>query len=367
MFALICKRKIRYLMNKRMMKRKIQLIPVMFIYLFMVNCNNTNHTDNQSKTNDTTEKTIEKKEVIKIERFDQDILSLVKDSSMNSLNMLRTKYGTFLDSVFCKQIMKIWTRNDKYLITNILNFINDVDIQRIYSEVNVRCKNMDDIEKEYNDAIAHYRTLFPGKLVPRIYTMVNAFNYSVIAIDSAVVVGLELYLGSDCPFYTSLQYPMYKIHKLRREYIVRDAMECWLKSDYDNTVGKHDLVSQMVYKGKILYTLDKLLPDADDTIKTGFTKKQMEWCKSSEGAIWTFFIEKKLLFSTNETKYESYINDGPTSKGMPKESPANAGSWIGWQIVKKYMKEHPEISIKQLLENMDAQKILNDSKYKPQV
>ena len=333
----------------------------------MVACNNSNHTDNQAKTTDTVEKISGNKEAIKIGRFDQDILTFTKDSSLKTLYQIRNKYGTFLDSVFCKQIMKIWTRNDKYLITNIINFINDVDIQRIYAEVNARFKNMDDVEKSYNDAVSNYKKLFPSKLVPKIYTMVNAFNYSVISIDSAVVVGLELYLGSDCPFYVSLQYPMYKIHKLRREFIVRDAMECWLKSDYDNAVGKHDLVSQMIYNGKILYALDKLLPDADDSIKTGFTKKQLEWCKASEGAIWTFFIEKKLLFSTNETQYESYVNDGPTSKGMPKESPANTGSWMGWQIVKKYLSSHPEISLRQLFETEDAQKILRESKYKPQV
>ncbi len=343
------------------MNRKIYLF--LLLCLVLVNCSNPNHSENKDKT----EKPIDKKNGIKICRFDQDILALAKDSSLNTLHRIRDKYGYFLDTIFCKQIMKISAREDEYLITNLINFMNDVDIQRIYKEVVTQFKNMDQEEMQFKAAFDHYKTLFPNNFIPKVYTMINAFNYSAIAIDSAVVIGLELYLGGDCPFYSSLQYPSYRMRKLSKEYMVRDAMECWLKSDYDNANMKHDLMNQIIYNGKILYALDALLPELNDTIKTGFTKKQLDWCVASEGAIWTFFIEKKLLFSTNEKQYESFINEGPTSKGMPRESPSNAGSWIGWQIVKKYMKEHPELSIKQLLETQDAQKILSGSRYKPSV
>lgn len=350
----------------KLIKPVIMRISIALFCVFLACCHNPDD-KNKSSNKDTVNIQPEANGKIKIQRFDQDILALEKDSSLNSLHQLRKKYGTFLDTIFCKQIMRLWTAKDENLVRNLKDFLTDVDIKRIYGLVNARFKNVDDIEKGFNDAFDQYRKLFPGKVIPRVYTMVNALNYSAIAADSLIAVGLDLFLGSDCDMYPALQFPIYKTRKLRREYIVRDAMEEWIKSDYDDSKVKKDLISQMIYNGKILYALDLILPNADDTLKMGFTKNQLDWCNLSEGSIWTFFIEKKLLFSTDELTYARFINDGPTTQGMPKESPANVGCWVGWQIVRKYMKEHPEINLKQLLEDNDSRKILEGAKYKPAV
>ena len=49
-----------------------------------------------------------------------------------------------------------------------------------------------------------------------------------------------------------------------------------------------------------------------------------------------------------------------------KESPPRLGEWIGWQIVKSYMNNHPEITLQQLLHKNDSQEILIQSGYKPE-
>ena len=62
----------------------------------------------------------------------------------------------------------------------------------------------------------------------------------------------------------------------------------------------------------------------------------------------------------------SYVNNGPTSTGMPPESPGNIGSWIGWQIIKKYMHQHPEKKLLDILNDKnDAQTFLRESGYRP--
>ena len=40
-------------------------------------------------------------------------------------------------------------------------------------------------------------------------------------------------------------------------------------------------------------------------------------------------------------------------------------SWLGWQIVRKYMNAHPKLELQDLLVEKDARKILQDSGYKP--
>jgi uncharacterized protein YjaZ len=121
----------------------------------------------------------------------------------------------------------------------------------------------------------------------------------------------------------------------------------------------------MLYKGKVLYTLEKLLPELNDTVKFGYSKAQLDWCIKNESKIWSHFIEKKLLFAALRGDSFKYINEGPFTAGFPRESPGKIGVWLGYQIIKKYIDQHPNITLKQLYENHNAQQILSQSKYKP--
>jgi hypothetical protein len=40
---------------------------------------------------------------------------------------------------------------------------------------------------------------------------------------------------------------------------------------------------------------------------------------------------------------------------------------MGWQIVRKYMEENPNITLQQLMSERDAEKILRASGYKPKI
>ena len=39
--------------------------------------------------------------------------------------------------------------------------------------------------------------------------------------------------------------------------------------------------------------------------------------------------------------------------------------WLGWQIISAYMQRYPNTTLPQLLALRDAQKLLEQSKYKP--
>jgi hypothetical protein len=42
------------------------------------------------------------------------------------------------------------------------------------------------------------------------------------------------------------------------------------------------------------------------------------------------------------------------------------GTWVGWQIVRKYMDRNPKVTLQELMADDDYQKIFNESKYKPE-
>ena len=114
---------------------------------------------------------------------------------------------------------------------------------------------------------------------------------------------------------------------------------------------------QAIYQGKLLYFIDAMVPDLNDTIKIGFTALQLKWCRENEEKMWSFFIEHKMLYNTNEKEYIRFIQDGSTTQGFPEGAPGKTGCYIGWQIIRAYMKNN-DVTLQQLLNENDAQKIL---------
>jgi hypothetical protein len=122
----------------------------------------------------------------------------------------------------------------------------------------------------------------------------------------------------------------------------------------------------MIHQGKLMFFVDALLPEMQDSLKIGYTAKQIDWCERNEAQMWSQLIEYKMLYSNKRMDIIRYINNSPTTSGFPLESPGRTGVWIGWQIVRQYMEKFPETTLGDLMKNVDYQQILNDSKYFPE-
>ena len=121
----------------------------------------------------------------------------------------------------------------------------------------------------------------------------------------------------------------------------------------------------MVHNGKQLYVLDQLMPYTPDSIKLEVTAEQTQWLEDNELEMWAYFLKEDLLYSNDWQKIRKLVEYSPHSPGMPKEAPGRSGNWVGWQIVKAYMKQHPDTTLPELLAMEDAQALLDASRYKP--
>ncbi len=147
--------------------------------------------------------------------------------------------------------------------------------------------------------------------------------------------------------------------------MVYDMLRGWILSEFEPENKKDEVLTQIVNFGKSMYFMDALFPFAPDHYKIGFTADEIQWCKENETTVWTKMIEEQQLYSTDVNVIRALTGPGPFSPGFPKESPAQIGYWMGWQIVKKYMDEHPKTTIEELMKMEDAQSLLRQSKYKP--
>jgi hypothetical protein len=186
-----------------------------------------------------------------------------------------------------------------------------------------------------------------------------------------MAIGLDMFLGKNSKFYggISASIPRYQSNRFEPQYIVPRVAEVYVREELvkENDADR-SLLAKMVYNGKILYLMDQILPESTaDTVKIGFTNKQLTWAKQFEGNIWGVFLENDLLYQTDYQKIQVYLSDGPFTPGIGERgfSAPKLGIFIGWQIVKKYMATNPEVTLQKLMAETDAQKILTNSKYKP--
>ncbi len=300
----------------------------------------------------------------KARRFDQDLFNTTGSGNLPHFTTLKKKYGSFFD-LFTHRIIDIPEGPDTMVAHRLSLFINDAEISDIHRLTDSAYSSMTDVEQEMEIFLKHLSYHYPDKPVPGIVTYISAFNYAVITTDSVIGIGLDMFLGENTQYYARLGIPKYMFSKFRREYIVPSAVKAWFQSEYDVAAVKKELLSQLVYQGKLLYFSKAMSPEMNDTLLTGYTNEQLEWSKKSESDIWAFFIENKLLFNTDASLYAKFINDGPATSGFPKEAPGKLGSFIGWQIVQQYAEKNSELSLPEILAENDAQKILEQSGYKP--
>ncbi len=149
------------------------------------------------------------------------------------------------------------------------------------------------------------------------------------------------------------------------EHLVIDVLKGWVMSEFPNNSKERDLLSTIIYEGKILYLMDAFYPAKSDTLKIGYSLAELKWCQRYEFNLWSHLVQNKLLYTTNQSDVIQFTGEGPFTKGFDKASPAKTGVWIGWQIIRAYMNSHPEVSLKELVEMTDAQTILRESGYKP--
>lgn len=299
-----------------------------------------------------------------IKRLDRDLFGIDTSDIKNATLKLQSKYGSFYPVFFSRIINNGDVRDSAYAV-RLKQFIFDRDMRETYETVQKVYPSTDQLKEELSGVFRHFNYYFPDKKLPAVATMISGYNQWIIPVDSTLAIGLEMYLGSDNKFYQMLALPRYKTMFMNKENVVPDATRELLISEFPYNMDKSDFLSEIVYIGKIMYLTDAMLPAVDDTIKIRYSKSQMEYCKQNEFNVWSYFAAQKLLYTTDQMEIMKYTSEGPFTAALSKESAPRIGYWIGWQIVRQYMKTNPDVTIPELMQENDAQKILTKAKYKP--
>lgn len=299
---------------------------------------------------------------VKIDRLEQDLFSS-KPVNKDLTEQLQKKYGNFYFGFL--NVINGHDVPDSAALTSLQQFTRDSAMKGAFKDCQAVFPNLNDVQTDLTGVFKHFRYYFPNRPLPRVFSCMSGFNINFTWVDSTVGIALEMYLGKNNKFYQMIQFPKYKTATMSKEYLASDFTRAWMTTYFPKVENRKDFLAEIIYNGKLLYLTDALLPDVSDTIKIGYSKKHLDWCKRNEYNMWAYFVQKKVLYVSDPTEIVKYTGEGPFTAAFNKESPSRVGIWIGWQIVRSFMNNNPKVSLEDLVNEKDAQIILARSKYKP--
>lgn len=338
------------------------------VFLFLFACND------QSNVPDVSNIPVE----LTVQRFEQDFFALDSNQTKTGLTALQNKYPAFLP-LFVNHVLGLGAFTD----TNQLVFEGSKRFLHLNKPVYERSqdiyKNFNPVKDELTRGFQYVKYYFPSFQVPSIITTVgpmdalapmsnNEPSPNYIG-ENFLAIGLQFYLGKDYAIYNDAGYissiaPQYRSRRFSKEFIASDVFTLVIDDLYADSSNRLPLIERFVEKGKRLYLLSKFLPQTNDTLLIGYTGKQLNWCKENERSIYNFFIQQNLLFEIDPALTQNFTTDGPSTQGMPENSPGNIGAYLGWEIVKAYIKKNSTLSPRRIMQ-IPAKEIFNESGYKP--
>lgn len=334
--------------------------PIIFLLLIImisVSCKNNHYKVNTSS--------IDVK--VDIKRLEMDLFTLNPDEISENVPLLKKKYNDFLQ--LFSYVINSGDIHETSFGDMLVRFCTDKQNNDVYNRTMELYPDVNKIEIGLEDAFRHYLYYFPGRGIPEIFTCITGFNTSIILGDSVLAIGLDRYLGADCPYYPQLEIYNYMAVRMTPDNIISDCIYGWGSSEWDLSqlnYAADNVLTEILHLGKLKYFERCMLPETSQEIIFGFSSEQLKFCNNNEDQMWQYLIEHNLLFSSDQLVIRKLTGEAPFTSYFTNESPGKAAVWIGFRIVESYMMKNPSIKLNDLMNHTDVQDILSKAKYSPQ-
>ncbi len=282
-----------------------------------------------------------------IKRYDIDFYN----SNAKTLTNVKLKYPYLFPNQFTDSLA--------------LAKINNKDEQELFAETQKIYDDLLPLKNQLNSLFKHIKYYNSRFKEPDVVTLLSNIDYEsrVIYADSLLLISLDVYLGKQHRFY--VDYPKYIKENNTKEHLVVDVANAIINKQVHPS-NKRRFIDKMIFEGKKMYLLDLYLPNISDQEKIGYSSDKFNWANANEQQIWMYFIDRKILFSTDLNLNARFLENAPFSKFYMEQdnlSPGKIGVWLGWQIVRSFMEKN-DVSLQELLK-MNEDEIFKKSNYKP--
>jgi len=287
---------------------------------------------------------------------------LVNLSSKEQLVKLLDKHQVLRDHLFRRDQYP----NDSVFVNELYRRFTNPYIDTLLMEVKRVFGDESNLKSEFTEAFKNLQYYYPEVRVPKIETAISGLDNDMFVSDSLIIVSLDYFLGAGAKYRPQIY--EYLLRQYGKENIVPSCMMIYGIDSRFNATNPEDktVLADMIAYGKSFYFAKQMMPCTPDSVFIWYTAEEMKGARENQDLIWARFIEDKLLYSTSHMMKQKYLGDRPKTVEVGEKCPGRIAQWVGWEIVKKYMETHPDVSLPELMRNENADKIFKESRYKPE-
>lgn len=294
-----------------------------------------------------------------IGRFEKVLLETPDASLQSELARFRKDYPTPLLRIF---------PDDERFMSMVSEFRSDAIAHEVYDTVQRYYADLSWLQSDLVKALSKAQDLDSEIVYNQFVTFISNAGYATrVSADRdsrSVSIAIDEYVTQHMRSYGYFGEPLYIVRQCGAEHIVPDCLAEIVRQHIALPSQEMTLLDYMVAEGKVIYFLKKVLPKNDDTILFRYTNDQMQWMEANEANVWAYFVHNQLLYEHDFGRLHNFVDDAPKTNAFHDSAPRTP-SYIGWHIVSLYAKKQSKLSLKELLEETDAQKMLQESGYRP--
>lgn len=296
---------------------------------------------------------------ISVGRFEQVLLETPEASLRSELARFRKEYPTHLLRI---------DPDDESFMAMVKEFRSDAVAHEVYDTVQRYYADLSWLESDLSKALSKAHDLDAEIVYNKFVTFITNEGYAMrVRADResrSVTIAIDEYVTQRMRPYGYFGEPLYIVRQCGAEHIVPDCMAEIVRQHIALPSQEMSLLDYMVAEGKVIYFLKKVLPKTDDTILFRYTKEQMQWMEANEANVWAYFVHNQLLYERDFGRLHNFVDEAPKTNAFHESAP-RTHSYLGWHIVSKYAKKQSKMTLKELLEETDSQRILQESGYRP--
>jgi hypothetical protein len=168
-----------------------------------------------------------------VERFDRIESLYLTTGDFSALQQMSIGYPQ-QTRMLIEDVLCIGQVNEPDINVKFLNFFQDTTLRALIHATQQQYANMDDVSKNLDDAFRRLRHFLPEITLPQVYAQIGSLDQSVVVGDGMIGISLDKYLGEDYPLYQRPEYGYTEQQRklMSRQYIVPDCIGFFILSLY---------------------------------------------------------------------------------------------------------------------------------------
>lgn len=229
-----------------------------------------------------------------------------------------------------------------------------------------------DFRERFEPVLKRYHYYFPEVPVPALYTHINGYDPSghpnaidqFFPGDGFISVGLHYFMGENFEYY-SPNIPRYIKRRFEPAY-----MDVTFAHELANGTAPEldprnqtSVLEAMIQQGMKYYLIEKLLPQAPDSMIMLYASEEIAWADKWEAKL---FRDVALnMFESDMVYKRKLLGENAFTSEYSGNSAPRIGGYLGWRIVQSYMRRNSDVTLLDLVKMNDFEKIYRESGYKP--